>query len=67
MLDLETKRDAPGGAALLQHIGWIYTQEAKANSNRFFGFAYGLQKTGHYVSETFSLMKYVEYPILPLN
>eukprot|EP00005_Dracoamoeba_jomungandri_P014256 CAMPEP_0174264620 /NCGR_PEP_ID=MMETSP0439-20130205/23145_1 /TAXON_ID=0 /ORGANISM="Stereomyxa ramosa, Strain Chinc5" /LENGTH=476 /DNA_ID=CAMNT_0015350593 /DNA_START=105 /DNA_END=1535 /DNA_ORIENTATION=+ len=58
--EIKEKLDAPGGAALLTHIGCVYIQEAKHNSGRFFGlesWVTGWQKRAGLVSETFGLFK----------
>ncbi|KAL6057268.1 Chaperone protein DnaJ [Balamuthia mandrillaris] len=52
--DIEEKLSGPGGASLLHHVGYVYIQEAKKASERFFGFESlvgGLQEKGHIVSE----------------
>jgi len=78
--EVEAKKEAPGGASLLQIVGNIYVQvkrytflskvviqaysllkEAKAASNRFYRFAYGIQKTGSLVSDVWGLIGYVFY------
>eukprot|EP00013_Stygamoeba_regulata_P020189 CAMPEP_0177649582 /NCGR_PEP_ID=MMETSP0447-20121125/11472_1 /TAXON_ID=0 /ORGANISM="Stygamoeba regulata, Strain BSH-02190019" /LENGTH=464 /DNA_ID=CAMNT_0019152367 /DNA_START=145 /DNA_END=1539 /DNA_ORIENTATION=- len=48
---------APGGPALLSHIGYIYQQEAKQHMGRFWGvegFVSEVQEKGHLVSSTVS-------------
>jgi hypothetical protein len=57
--EIEQKMEAPGGASLLQIAGYIYVQEAKAKASSFFRFAYGLQKTGHFFSDFYGLVKCV--------
>ncbi|KAL6065838.1 DnaJ heat shock protein family (Hsp40) member B6b, variant 2 [Balamuthia mandrillaris] len=58
--DIEEKLSGPGGASLLHHVGYVYIQEAKKASERFFGFESlvgGLQEKGHIVSEAAGVLR----------
>mmetsp|Transcript_13264 Transcript_13264/g.18086 ORF Transcript_13264/g.18086 Transcript_13264/m.18086 type:complete len:554 (+) Transcript_13264:50-1711(+) len=51
---------APGGAGLLEHLGYIYEQEAAQHMGRFFGvegFFSEMREGFHMVKATFSLIK----------
>jgi len=52
--DITNKVAAPGGASLLIHVGYVYTQVAKQYAGRFFGlegWVAGVQNTGHMIGE----------------
>jgi len=58
-LDIRSKLDAPGGPALLAHIGYIYQEEAKQHMNRLWGiesFVAKLSEVGHVLKESFSML-----------
>jgi hypothetical protein len=59
--DIQEKLEAPGGAALLAHLGWVYVQEAQQHLDRWFGLQSIVQRVvekGHVIVETVSLIKY---------
>ena len=58
--DIASKIDAPGGAALLKHVGYLYVQEAKKGGGGVMGFFAEVKQTGHVFSEGASMLRYVE-------
>jgi DnaJ-class molecular chaperone len=58
--DVAEKIDAPGGPALLDHIAYIYIQEAKQHLKRFLGiesFFANLSEKGHYLIEGLDVVR----------